>query len=127
MWAARRRAQDDADDADEGPPIGADEAEPGETGWMYVLTFPVVVDTHKEPGRAAQQVAAMTRVIDAIQAAGLHMKLFLSRDKTEVLCKIKASTKRLEFEADRLQMRLRLDPVALREADMKVRGARGAP
>ncbi len=109
------------DDEDEGPPIGADEEEPNETGWMYVITFPVYEDTVLEPGKKEKQVAAMTRVVDAITAAKLQCRLYLSRDKKEVMCKIKATRVRLEFEADRLQMRLLMDPVALREADIAVR------
>jgi hypothetical protein len=135
----------DDDDESGAPRLDPDEPEAEFTEFIYVITFPryaaeeggaaaagraaaaALMGRQRDPAADAKQTKAMHAVVQRIHDAKLHCKLYLSRDKQEIVCKIRASRVRLEFEADRLNVPLRLDPNVLRSYDRAVKAAAAVP
>ncbi|RHZ16732.1 hypothetical protein DYB37_004181 [Aphanomyces astaci] len=89
-------------------------------GWDYAIVFPNPEvrrppNLHPLTGKV-EQVASMRDMILKLHKAGLQVQFFESTAKVSsfipsmVLCKVRASEQRLEAEAHRVKMPLRLNP-----------------
>ncbi|KAJ8600213.1 hypothetical protein CTAYLR_001924 [Chrysophaeum taylorii] len=65
---------------------------------------------------------SMLRIVQALRRAGLETVQFKSQDWKKIIIKIRATAKRLKEQADKLDMRLRLD-----EKEVKKRLSEGQP
>ena len=90
--------------------------------WDWCLAFPV-----RKEGSAAKNLKALSApkqrrlehysmrfVVERLEAAGLETKLFRSRDRSVVFCKVRCSRTRLEKEAQRINYALPLAPSEVR-------------
>lgn len=80
--------------------------------WDYVLVFRVV--GKDEQLSQKQRELSFKRVLSALADGGIETKVFYSSHADQVFVKLRAPRDRLIKEADRMNIRLKLDPGALR-------------
>lgn len=107
----------EGDDEEDGPIVDDAEPEPELDYWPFVLVFknPEKVKKRKAKKKAEQ---LFQRTCEALVRNNLRIYLYYSADRSEIFCKVTALRKVLEAEADRTDYRLRLDPAALKAADI---------
>lgn len=79
--------------------------------WDYVMVFRVTPADEKMTKE--QEEKSLRFILTRLADAGLQTKLFYSVQHDELYVKIRASLKRLEREADRVNYRLQLEPTVL--------------
>lgn len=86
-----------------------------ENGYSWDIVF--VFEVYKENDRltAAQSKYSLKRLLRELADGGLQTRLFYSVQADEVYCKVRVPLHRLEKEADRVDMKLKLDPIKLKE------------
>jgi hypothetical protein len=80
--------------------------------WDCALVFKVYLNS--EDVTEAQSKYSIKRVLHELADGGLETRLFYSAQADEVYCKVRAPLDRLQQEADRVDMKLALDPDAIR-------------
>ncbi|EQC28357.1 hypothetical protein SDRG_13904 [Saprolegnia diclina VS20] len=75
--------------------------------WDYAIAFPNP-ETRKSPAPVSMQ-----EILEKLHEHGLIFKLFYSSTRDMVLCQIRCHYKRLQMEADRIDMPVLLDPKVL--------------
>mmetsp|Transcript_14786 Transcript_14786/g.24494 ORF Transcript_14786/g.24494 Transcript_14786/m.24494 type:complete len:764 (+) Transcript_14786:92-2383(+) len=80
--------------------------------WDCALVFKVYLNS--EDVSEAQSKYSIKRVLHELADGGLETRLFYSAQADEVYCKVRAPLDRLQQEADRVDMKLALDPEAIR-------------
>ena len=75
-----------------------------------------------------QREMSMRTIVTRLKTAGLETSMYYSIDRNQVLCKIRASVERLKQEASRVEYKLELDHLSLRQtAERGIPGHRIAP
>lgn len=80
--------------------------------WDCALVFKVYLNS--EDVSEAQSKYSIKRVLHELADGGLETRLFYSAQADEVYCKVRAPISRLQKEADRVDMKLALDPDTIR-------------
>lgn len=81
--------------------------------WDYVMVFKVY--RQDEEISDHQRHCSMKKVLAKLAKGGLETRLFYSCQHDEVYCKIRAPLERLMREADRINYKLLLNPVVLKQ------------
>lgn len=79
--------------------------------WDYVIVLNVY--KHDEKLSKMQEKYSFKKILLQLTNGGFQTKVFYSAQCDEVYIKIRAPINRLEIEADRIDMKLMLDPVRL--------------
>ncbi|OQS02860.1 hypothetical protein THRCLA_04808 [Thraustotheca clavata] len=101
--------------------------EPFELKYGYNHDYVFVFKVHDENAQLTevQTKYSMRFILQRLASAGLETKLFYSSTRDLVFCKIRASLERLSKEADRIDLKLEFDPVALKELAARGNRERG--
>jgi hypothetical protein len=87
--------------------------------WDFVFVLPVPQKDNKG-GKGAKKPAISCKyepneVIQTLHNAGLQTYLYRSAQQDEIICKIRASVRRLQYHADQINFSLMLDEEAVRK------------
>ncbi|KDO33292.1 hypothetical protein SPRG_02101 [Saprolegnia parasitica CBS 223.65] len=83
-------------------------------GYSYDYVYVFKVHDQDATLSAAQTAHSMRMILQRLASAGLETKLFYSAQRDLVFCKIRAALERLCKEADRIDLKLELDPKHLK-------------
>lgn len=89
--------------------------------WDFVIATTIKPEDEGKLSDVAKK-HPMLKIVERLQGANLETEQFKSQDWKQVIIKIRASSKRLQEQADKLNMRLRLD-----EKEVKRRLMEGKP
>lgn len=85
-------------------------AEDGQNwSWDFVLVTTIKPEESDNKLTEAMRQHSMLRLVEVLRRANLETEQFKSQDWTRVIIKIRATAKRLKEQADKINMRLRLD------------------
>jgi len=108
---------EDDDLSDDGVSIARDDIFLQRYGysWDYVLVFRTTTERDMLARSDFQQEHSEGKVARRLAGAGLEVMMYKSSDQDEIFLLVRASLERLMQEADRIDMKLRLDKEQLRE------------